>query len=111
MRIAYIAHPISGDVAGNLEAIKKIVREINLSEPDVVPFVPYFSDCVSMDDTVLEERERGIRNDVAILNSGVVDDVRLYGHKFSEGMRHEVELAERLGIPVVVMSEAVRQQM
>lgn len=40
MKTAYIAHPVSGDVKGNVEKIIAIVRHINLTEPDIVPFVP-----------------------------------------------------------------------
>ncbi len=61
MRIAYIAHPIGGDVKNNLASIRKIVREINLFEADTVPFVPYYADVVSMDDNVKSERERGLK--------------------------------------------------
>lgn len=100
MKVAYIAHPISGDIKGNLLKVQKIGREINLNEPDVVPFAPYFFDCYALDDNVPEERARGIKNDIALLSSGVVTEVRLYGDRISNGMWHEVELAHKLGIQV-----------
>lgn len=101
MKIAYIAHPISGDISGNLEKIRQIVREINLNEPDVVPFAPYWLDCHALDDNIPEERERGIKNDHELFNRGFIDELRLYGDMVSNGMRAEIELAESLGIPVV----------
>jgi len=55
MRICYIAHPISGDVKGNIKKVIKIVREINLAHPDVVPFVPYLSDLYALDDNNPDE--------------------------------------------------------
>jgi hypothetical protein len=108
MKIAYIAHPVSGDVSGNIEKILKIVREINLTMPDVVPFVPYMADLLIMDDNIAAERERGIGNDIAILRSGMVNELWVYGHKVSGGMRAEIELAFELNIPVLVMSPEIK---
>lgn len=105
MKIVYIAHPISGDITGNLEKIRKIVRHINLFEPDVVPFAHYWLDCHALDDNIPEERERGIKNDVALMNAGFITEVRLYGDKISTGMKHEIELADKLGIPVIAKTK------
>ena len=110
MVIAYIAHPISGDVDGNLKKIREIVRHINLTEPDVVPFVPYYADIVSMDDSVPEERARGIQNDMAILLSGMVSELRLYGDRISAGMKAEIEIAKGMKIPIVVKSKLMEVQ-
>lgn len=109
MKIAYIAHPISGAVQENLAAIMAIVRYINLHEHDIVPFAPYYVDCLSLDDSVPHERERGIRNDTEILERKFVDEVRLYGDKISNGMKNEVSLAHELGIPVIPMTDETRQ--
>jgi len=110
MKIAYIAHPISGDVKGNLDKILKIVRRINLEEPNTVPFVPYLADCYAMDDDVPEERLRGINNDIALIQAGFVDEIRLYGDKISKGMRAEIRLALQLGIRVISMTEQTKKQ-
>ena len=110
MKIVYIAHPIGGDVKNNLACLRKIIKEINLTEPDTVPFVPYYADVVSMDDNTPEERERGIKNDIAIIKSGVVQEMRLYGHRLSEGMKAEVMIASKLGIPIVPMNDALASE-
>jgi len=85
MKIAYIAHPVGGDVKNNIQKILKIVRDINLKEPETVPFAPYLSDIMAMDDSIQEERNRGIKNDIHILESGLVDEIRLYGDRISTG--------------------------
>ena len=54
-----------------------------------------------MNDDIPAERERGIKNDTELLKSGFIDEIRLYGNRISEGMKHEIELAHKLGIPVV----------
>lgn len=101
MKIVYIAHPISGDVKGNIEKVLDIVKEINLNEPDTVPFAPYIPDCLALDDSVPEQRERGIKNDIALFKAGFIDEVRLYGSRISEGMKAEIRLAHNLNIPVI----------
>lgn len=100
MKICYIAHPIGGNVEENLADLRRIVRKINL-EDDVVPFVPYYADIVSLDDSNPVERERGILNDITILNHGCVDELWLTGPRISAGMEAERQLAVSLGIPVV----------
>lgn len=107
MKVAYIAHPIGGDVEGNLAKIRKIVREINLSDPDTVPFVPYYVDCVSMFDAVPEERERGFKNNLHLLRSGLVHEIWLYGPRISAGMEIEIECAKECGIKIVSKSKDI----
>ncbi|SEV88655.1 hypothetical protein SAMN05428988_0129 [Chitinophaga sp. YR573] len=101
MKIVYIAHPISGDIAGNLEKIRQIVRKINLECADIVPFAPYWVDCHALDDTIPSERERGIKNDTEFFKRGVIDEVWLFGDRISFGMQCEIEMAVSLGISVV----------
>lgn len=110
MKVAYIAHPISGDIHGNLNKIKDIGRKINLEEPEVVPFAHYFFDCYALDDNVPEERDRGIKNDIALMRKGFIDEVRLYGDRISNGMLHEIKLAVEVGIPVVPMTDATKRE-
>ena len=104
MKIVYIAHPISGDIEGNLEKIRVIVRHINFNCPDIVPFVPYYVDIVSLDDNNPGERARGINNDSVFFFRKMMDEVWLYGDRISEGMKNEIKLAQRAGIPVLSKS-------
>jgi len=110
MRIVYIAHPIGGNVEVNLNLLKLVVKEINEWEPNVVPFVPYYADCVAMDDSDPDQRERGIRNNHEMFRrKGLIDELRLYGDKVSKGMWGEVLKAFDHGIPVVPMSEGTKR--
>lgn len=101
MKIAYIAHPIGGDIQANLADLRRIIRLINSTEPDIVPFAPYYADIVSLDDNIPEERERGIKNDSHILKSGIVNELWLTGSVISKGMQAEKNLAESLGIKCI----------
>lgn len=103
MKVAYIAHPIAGDIKGNLQKVIQIGRQINLQEPDTIPFSQFF-----FDDTIPEERQRGIKNDTALLKKGFIDEVRLYGSQISKGMKLEIELAHELEIPVIPMTEGTK---
>lgn len=111
MIVAYIAHPISGDIQGNLDKIRGIVRSVNLLEPDVVPFAHYWLDCHALDDNNPEERARGIKNDIVLMRRGFIDEVRLYGDKISSGMLAEVKLAQALGIPVRAMTPECKAEL
>jgi len=108
MKIIYIAHPIGGDIAENLNKICLIIRNINLTEPDILPFAHYVTDCYCLNDDVPEERARGIKNDEAFFRAGFIDEVWLYGEKISNGMKHEIELANELGIPVISKSDKIK---
>jgi hypothetical protein len=105
MKIVYIAHPISGDVKGNLEKIRRIIRGLNLMFTNIVPFAHYFVDCYALDDTVPEERDRGIKNDIALFKAGFIDEVWLFGDRISNGMKAEIELAKSLNIPIISKSD------
>lgn len=91
--------------------IKEIVRGINLQMPDVLPFAHYVVDCESLDDTISEERERGIKNDIALLRAGFINEMWLYGSKISNGMRAEIKLAKELGIPVIPCSIGTKMEL
>lgn len=108
MRIVYIAHPIGGDTKGNIRKVLAIGRQINLTEPETVPFAPYVFDCLSLNDKDMAERERGIKNDIALFKAGFIDEVRLYGDRVSKGMRAEIKLARELNIPVVPMTKETK---
>lgn len=100
MKIVYIAHPIGGDIEANLADLRRIVRKINLEEPNVVPLVPYYADIVSLDDNVPQERARGIQNDIAVLRSGIIQEFWLTGPRISNGMEAERLLSLSLQIPI-----------
>lgn len=108
MIIAYLAHPIGAfegvTVRQNLIAIKDIVRKLNLDPKteQVVPFVPYYVDCIALDDGSIAERERGLLNDLEFFKRRVMDQLWIYGSRISQGMENELLLCKTYDIPVVV---------
>lgn len=110
MKIAYIAHPVGGhEIKENLERIRLIVREINLHEPDVIPFAPYWLDCHALSDEVHKERMRGIRNNAEYFRRGMIDEMRLYGSRISSGMVGEIVTAIENKIPVRAMTKDTKK--
>lgn len=105
-RIAYIAHPIGGNVEDNLKSLRRVIYNINKYEKDTVPFCPYYADVVTLDDNDPLQRARGIENDMAILKRpGMVDELRLYGERISPGMVDEIYVAYSMNIPIICGNE------
>lgn len=102
MKVVYIAHPVGGDVKGNLLKITRIIREINLKEEEIIPFAPYVADVLAMIDEIPEERERACKNGLNILRTGMVDEIWVYGPSITRGMKDEIDLAWELKIPIIV---------
>ena len=100
-KIVYIAHPISGNIDENLADIIRIIRKINDLFSDVVPCAPYYADILSLDDTKPLERKRGIDNDIAMITSGVFEELWLTGTHISFGMNEEIKLFKLLGKTIV----------
>lgn len=100
-RLVYIAHPISGDVQGNVSKILEIVKSINLLNTNVIPFAPYIADVLALDDTIPEQREKGIQNNLFVLESGCVNELWVYGNEITAGIKKEIEIATKHNIEVV----------
>lgn len=101
MKVVYIAHPIGSDVENNIKKVIAICREVNLTEPNIIPFVPYLSDLYALDDSKPEERERGLNNGLSLLKKGFIDEIWLYGDRISNGMRSEINICLEVGVKVV----------
>ncbi len=110
MKIVYIAHPISGNVDGNIALILEIIRTINENEPDVVPCAPYLGDVIAMDDNTPHERARGLKNGLELIKRGMFDELRLYGEEITPGMAGEIREAHNKNIPVVGMTIATQDE-
>jgi len=100
MKIVYICHKIGGDVENNIKKVIAICREINLTEPNIIPFVPYLSDLYALNDEIPAERERGLSNGLFMLKKGFIDEIWLYGDRISNGMRAEINVCLEVGIKV-----------
>lgn len=90
MKVAYLCHPISGDVKATVDKILRIVKHINLNYPDVVPFVPYLADVLAMDDDDPVQRERGLKNNTEIFCREIIHELWICSDTASKGMIEEI---------------------
>jgi hypothetical protein len=96
MRRVYIAHALRGDWAGGVAAAKQYA--LRAAMMGYLPVVPYVLMDGLLDDAVAEQRDLGIRLDLAQLNQ--CHEVWLCGPVVSEGMATEAEAAEKAGLVV-----------
>lgn len=116
-RIAYLAHPVAGDIEGNITSILSILREIRLnasSRPewqDIIPVAPYIVALQYLSDDEPGERLLGMEENAAYFESGFIDGLILAGPAISSGMRAEVGLAHSLGIPVTCYNPGLQDEL
>ena len=95
MKKVYICSPCRGDYENNIQRAKEFSRAA--VERGYIPITPHIYLTQFMDDTVPAERELGlsIGRELVLM----CDELWAFGEP-TEGMRMEIEQAERLGIPV-----------
>lgn len=99
----YMAHPVAGDVAANLERAERWLAWLMRMNPDAAIVAPWIAGCRIGDDADPAQRERGLLDceAVAARCNGIV----LVGGRVSTGMRREVRAARAGGRRVVDLSE------
>ncbi|TRZ53239.1 DUF4406 domain-containing protein [bacterium] len=103
----FIAHPISGDIAGNVEKILKICKKIH--NKTMIPVAPYLVSLQYLNDGEQEERNLGIEANFEAFHRGYIDELWLFGETISSGMREEINLALSLGIPVIPKTKETKE--
>lgn len=107
-KIVYIAHPIGGDVEGNLERLNLIYNELSKDE-SIIPFIPYYATVMGLDDSDPDAREKGMRHNYEFFYRNVIDEVWLYGDRISSGMEQEILWADEHSIPVFSKTEGTKR--
>lgn len=108
-RVVYICSPLKGDKIGPLEEIiKKNLRKATAYcraavASHAIPICPHLYFSPFLDDRHPSERNLGREMALELLKK--CDEVWVFG-KPSEGMRAEIELAERLHLPIVTIPQA-----
>lgn len=104
-KVIFISHPLKGDLEGNTNKVKNICRE--LINDGVVPLATHMLFPSFLDDNIPEERETGMKGTLELLSRS--DEVWVYGDRISEGMSREIELAQKLNIPIVYKSDELSE--
>jgi len=98
-RTIYLAHPVSGDVPGNLARTRRWIRWIYDHFPDVAVVADWILTCEVLDDSNPIHRARGLGMDKAVI--ALCDEFWMVGGRVSTGMGIEKEAAERSNLRVV----------
>lgn len=97
MKIIYMAHPVSGDVACNL-ANAKLWYCYFMRGYAVSILADWIITCEVFDDSDPADRARGLAADLAAVKRA--DELWLCGPRISSGMQAEAAVAYAAGIPV-----------
>ena len=108
-KTVFIAHPISGDIRGNVAKVLKICAEVHTK--DVIPVAPYLVSLQYLDDTVTEDRDLGMEANHECFRRGYVDELWLFGDRISIGMKKEILLAKEIGIPIIPKTERTHREL
>ena len=97
MKVIYMAHPVSGDVAQNLEHAREWYAYF-IRNYDVAIIADWIITCMVLDDDNPDDRARGLAADLAAIPR--VDELWLCGPHISSGMLKEAQMAHAEGIVV-----------
>ncbi len=106
VKIVFVAHPISGDVKGNMKKVLKICAEIHTR--NIIPVAPYLVSLQYLKDEVIEDRELGMATNHEHFYRRFVDELWLFGKFISPGMIGEIKLAREMNIPVIAKTKGTR---
>ncbi|KKP98961.1 MAG: hypothetical protein US71_C0001G0128 [Parcubacteria group bacterium GW2011_GWD2_38_12] len=98
VKTVFIAHPISGDIKGNVVKVLAICEKIHSKE--IIPVAPYLVSLQYLDDEIIEDRKLGIAANLECFRRKYIDELWLYGDRISKGMEQEIKLALKLRIPI-----------
>ena len=95
-KLIYVCSPYRGDYEQNLENAKKYSRII--LDSGMVPVTPHMFFSELINDTDYKDREIGIAAGIELLKQ--CHQLWVFADNPSEGMQAEIDLADRLVIPV-----------
>lgn len=96
MRVFYMAHPIAGDVAGNLARAKRWLAYLLEELPGIIVIAPWIHDleALPLRDGEPADRARGLERCAA--TAAICDGVVLVGGRISQGMALEAARAREV---------------
>ncbi|WP_242838688.1 DUF4406 domain-containing protein [Eubacterium sp. AB3007] len=105
--LVYICSPLSGDVEGNMEKVRRYCRFA--LEQGMIPLAPQLMYPQFMDDRDLEERNLAIYMDMVLM--GKCRELWVFGEVISEGMRIEITRAKKRRQPIRYFNEQCQEVM
>lgn len=106
-RLVYMAHPVAGDVKGNIERATILLSALKIKHEMTHQIIaPWIHEVTIFDDADPEQRRRGLdkcRDMIALC-----DELWLCGPEISGGMRQELEHARANEVQVLNMTEGAK---
>lgn len=101
MKFVYICSPLRGDVERNIRRANGYCRFV--VKEGVLPLAPHAIFTSFLDDTISEERRKGMTLGLELLKR--CNEVWVFGEKITEGMQSEIKAAVELNIPIQYFDE------
>lgn len=96
MKLVYIASPLRGDYSKNIKKATEYCEKA--CSMGVLAFAPHLYFTQFYNDTIPEQREKGLEMGLAMLEK--CEELWVMGIHISQGMKGEIAHATRLGIPI-----------
>jgi hypothetical protein len=94
--VIFICSPFSGDIERNTAKAARYCRFAYSQK--VVPYAPHLHNPQFLDESISDERKAGIRLGLQLLMRS--DEMWIFGHKLTDGMRTELNVAQQLKIKI-----------
>lgn len=101
MKLVYICSPLRGDIETNVRRAHGYCRFV--IQRGALPLAPHAIFTAILDDTIPQERQLGRALGIELLKR--LDELWVFGKQITEGMRTEIEVAEKRNIPIVYFDE------
>ncbi len=107
-RTIFIAHPVSGDVENNIQKIITICSNIHSAK-----IIPVFPSLLSRNYLSESEEDRIIKKNTIeeYFKRGFIDEIWYYNDSLSSGMKNEVDLGLKYGVPNIGKSEKMQEEL
>ncbi len=102
-KLVFLAHPVGGDVSGNIERGLAALKAYELANPGVAIVAPWISSCMRWSDSSPDQRSAQLERGLRTLER--CDELYLCGPLVSPGMQEEINYARSLGIPIFDATE------
>jgi len=107
-KLIYVCSPVKGK---NKEEVKENILKAKVYCKMLlfwghIPLAPHVAFDGILDDNIQQERERALQIGLELVKR--CDEVWVFGDRISEGMRAEIELAKKLGIPVTIPNNCMQ---
>jgi len=100
-KLAFICSPLRGDLEANMQRANRYC--LFAVKEGVVPLAPHTIFTQYLDDEDEEERAAGLYLGQELLKR--CDELWCFGERISEGMKAEIALAKKRGIPVMYFTD------